>query len=335
MAAFYFYLPPLRKISGGMLVIADLGSHLLHTGANTALVLQNPSPEIGQWLETRYPDLPSVNWESFSPSCEDWWIVPEGWPLALKPGLAARSRCIVYAQNWAFVHGHLPPGVFWRDLPVSFWAVSAPVADFIRDTIGMDAPIVPPAIDPELFYPGDAREDALICWMPRKNRGLAIQTRHILEAIRRKNGAPLPRWIEIDGKKREEVATIMRRSEIFFASGFPEGCPLPPLEAMASGCLATGFGGFGGWDYMRQGLETGFRPYMSTRPVPWGPNGFYAADADVFGAAMALNAALDIRGEPEHSVILKNAAHTASHYCSQNQKKALLEAVEATRRECE
>lgn len=332
MAVFYFYLPPLRKISGGMQVIADLGNHLWHEELNTALVLQNPPPDTRQWLETHYPNLPVVNWDVFSPCREDWWIVPEGWPLALKPGLAARSRCVVYVQNWAFVHGHLPPGVFWQDLPVSFWAVSSPVADFLRETIGVDAPIVPPAIDPTLFYPENAREDALICWMPRKNRGLALQTRNILESIRRKNGAPLPGWIEIEGKKREEVASLMRRSEVFFASGFPEGCPLPPLEAMASGCLVAGFGGFGGWDYMRQALETGFRPSISTRPVPWGPNGFYAADADVFGAAMALNAALDIRGKRGHSVILQNAAHTAACYCAQNQRKALLEAVRASER---
>jgi hypothetical protein len=85
------------------------------------------------------------------------------------------------------------------------------------------------------------------------------------------------------------VAETLRACHIFLATGFPEGCPLPPLESMACGCLVAGFAGFGGFDSMRQIDPGGFAPSVPLRDVPWGGNGCYAADHDVFGAAACLD----------------------------------------------
>lgn len=323
-----FYFPPLRKISGGMQVIADLAAHLVACGCQASLVSQKPPENVQRWLAATHPGVPLELLDNAAPGPRDWWIVPESWPLALKPGLAAGSRCVVYAQSWIYVHGYLPPGVYWPDLPVSFWAVSEPVAQFIRETTGREAPIVPPAIDGSVFYPPDSDESCrgvpAIAWMPRKNRGLAQQTRSILDALRRKRGLPPPEWVEIDGRARDEVADLLRGARLFFSSGFPEGCPLPPLEAMACGCLPCGFAGFGGWDYMRQGLPGGVEPQLALTPRSWGPNGFYVADADVFAAARALDYALGLWNEPACAVILRNAAATAAFYSPAAQKNALL-----------
>lgn len=327
---FCFYFPPLPKVSGGMQVIADLAEHLHDQAFDTALVVQNPPQAISDWLEAYHPTLPVLQFQDFTPQAEDWWIVPEGWPLALRPGLAVqRCRCIVYVQNWAYLHGHLPQGVHWQNLPVQFWAVSAPVAQFIQQTIGRAAVIVPPAIDAAVFHPVPPAPVAkpAIAWMPRKNRGLGQQIRHIFEAILHKNRQPLPIWLEIDGKTREQVAETLQSASIFLATGFPEGCPLPPLEAMACGCLVCGFAGFGGWDYMRQAAPQGFMPNMPLPPRIWGPNGFFCADADVFGAAMALTQTISAAASPAGAVIRANARQTAAFYSPEAQREALLAAI--------
>ena len=41
----------------------------------------------------------------------------------------------------------------------------------------------------------------------------------------------------------------MGESLLFLSFGYPEGCPLPPAEAMASGCLVVGYHGQGGQEY--------------------------------------------------------------------------------------
>jgi glycosyltransferase involved in cell wall biosynthesis len=46
------------------------------------------------------------------------------------------------------------------------------------------------------------------------------------------------------------LAEEFRKSDIYIHTGFPEGLPLPPLEAQASGCVAIGFAGGGGLENM-------------------------------------------------------------------------------------
>ena len=43
----------------------------------------------------------------------------------------------------------------------------------------------------------------------------------------------------------------MHDSLVFLSFGRQEGCPLPPMESMISGCLVVGFDGFGGKEYFK------------------------------------------------------------------------------------
>jgi len=56
--------------------------------------------------------------------------------------------------------------------------------------------------------------------------------------------------LPIDGVNQEVAADIMRRSQIFFSLSNMESFGLPPLEAMACGCLVVGLHGEGGKEYM-------------------------------------------------------------------------------------
>lgn len=256
----------------------------------------------------------------------DVYIVPEGWPNALALGFRAGCRCVVYCQNWAYLFHGLGDGVHWRDLPVEFWAVSDPVAWHMEQVLGTRPPIVRPAIDPDLFLPAPRRldEPPRIAFMPRKNSALAGQVRRIFEE---RNPGVAVEWVAIDGLRREQVAERLRQCAVFLVTGFPEGCPLPPLEAMSCGCLCAGFTGFGGWEYMRQ-MEADFpAPHRyALREVPWGGNGWWVADGDVLGAALGLERALATwRKNPEETRF--GGAWVREAYSSCNQQRELAQCL--------
>lgn len=330
------FIPPLPRMSGGLAVLYRLASHLHRAGHDVALVPRDTAP----CLDDAARELPVVQWESIDLSADDLWLVPEGWINALAPGLKAGARNVVYVQNWAYLLSALPSGVQWPQLDVSFMAVSDPVAWFTRETTGREAVVLRPGIDTNLFHPANTgstdacppRDRVRVCWMPRKNKALAIQIRAILEARLSLappcgSAGPLPvEWVEIHGMQQPEVAAALRSAHIFLATGFPEGCPLPPLEALASGALVVGFAGMGGWDYMRQAMPGGYLPWYPLREVPWGGNGLYAADADVTGAAFALEHAIRMiaAADPRVDTLRQAGLHTAATYDLAAQRDALL-----------
>ena len=242
------------------------------------------------------PDFVGLTWVRASAASiapVDTLLVPEGWPNALIFGLRAGCRTVVYCQNWSYLFHGLEPGVRWRDLPVEFLAVSDPVAWHMEQVLGKRPPIIRPALDTRLFHPPTSRPGGTlrIGFMPRKNKALAEQIRRIFEERNPRTGVE---WISIHGLDRSGVAEALRSCHVFLVTGFPEGCPLPPLEAMACGCLCVGFTGFGGWDYMRQIEPNGYAPHgYALRDVPWGGNGWWSADGDVLGAALGLEKALN------------------------------------------
>ena len=335
----FIFIPPLRHLSGGLAVLYQLADRLHESGHPVWIV---PRAEGAPGLQAcRAPVMP---WDDLQLTSDDIWLVAEGWSNALAPGLKAKARCFVYVQNWAFLFSALPEGVSWRDLEVSFLAVSEPVAWFVKNTLGQDAPVLRPALDLNLFAPApDTRPPAAkglrIAWMPRKNKAAALQVQHILAARR---SLPVPvTWVEIQNKTPAEVAETLRSCHLFMATGFPEGLALPPLEAMACGCLVAGCAGLGAWDYMRQALPGGYLPLCPLPERPWAGGGavdgasagqcpgnaFVAADNDALGLALALEAAGDIAlHQPElYATLQQRGRATAEFYSAANQRQAIAE----------
>lgn len=336
------FIPPLPQMSGGVAVLLQMAENLHNSGHDVCLVWRE-DPGVTYDLNALSP-VPVRHWDNLKLGPEYIWVVAEGWPSALAPGLTNGAQCVVYVQNWAFMLGVLPNNVRWEQLPIRFLSVSDPVRWFVQRHTGMDSQVLRPAIDPSLFYPaldplGDAAAEPLplgppvrIAWMPRKNKALAQQVRHGVEARLLRLFPDRPgltlEWVEIHGRSRSEVAELLRSAHIFLVTGFPEGCPLPPLEAMASGCLVVGYSGLGGWDYMRQAqpdLPFALQPWWPLRPVLWGGNGIFVADADVPAATHAVEEALALlfRGGPELAAWRRNAAATAAAYSTEAQVRAL------------
>lgn len=323
----HVYIPPLPKPTGGVYVLYELADVLLAAGCEVFLCPREGTapPAYTGRVPLRPMATLDQDW-TLGPG--DLWLVPEGWVNALTPGLRAGARCLVYVQNWAYLFSSLPPDVAWDQLSVDFLAVSDPVARYIETTLGRDAPVLRPGIDLDLFTAPDRKPHGLVrvACMPRKNKALLAQITDAFTARRRLLGQDARaevRFTPIDGVSRAEVADLLRQAHVFLATGFPEGCPLPPLEAMASGCLVTGFGGYGGWDYMRQAEGSAawgdYAPWWPLRKAPWGGNGLFAADADVPAAALALAEAVRWweEDDPRLRPTLDNARQTALVYSRQ------------------
>ena len=327
MATFFFF-PPLPSMTGGMYVILTIAKHLHTIGHKSTLVFREYPP----YLDKITPQIPTIHWDKLTLNKDDVWVVPEGWPMALIPGLQSQSRCVVYVQNWAYLHGKLPDNASWEQLPVTMIAVSNPVAFFIKETTGINAHILRPGINLNMFYTPTCKSfksqkrPIRIAWMPRKNKALAHQIQQTIKAkLSSCNSSTSLEWVEIHKKTPEEVSACLKTSDIFLATGFPEGCPLPPLEALACGCLVVGFGGFGGWDYMRQALPNGYTPWWPLENLPWEGNGLYVADADILGTIFALEYAIDLLHSHDEklSYIYLQAEKTVKEYSLNNHYNAI------------
>ena len=324
-------IPPLPRVSGGLAVLYQLAARLRELNLPVALAsMQADAPLLAQHAQAGFSVLP---WgragEGMELTPDDRYLVAEGWPNMLAPGLNAKAHNLVYVQNWAYLFSALPQGVRWQDLPVSFLAVSQPVAWFMEQFGGLNATAtLRPALDSALFRPGPKPGGSVrIAWMPRKNKALAEQIRQISEAALHsaKGNRPGVDWVAIHNLPPEEVARTLASCHIFWCTGFPEGLGLPPLEAMAAGCLPVGFTGFGGWDYMRQALPGGYTPPFAPRPVPWSGNGFFVPDGDVIAAARALLDAIDLvaRKDPALDSLLAQGKRAAAAYSSEEQRQTV------------
>ncbi len=322
----FIFIPPLAKMTGGLAVLFQLAEQIMQSGFQVSLVPRESGRPV---VPPRLTALVTP-WENLDLQPTDLWLVPEGWVNALTPGLHTKARCLVYVQNWAYLFSSLPPNVSWHDLDVSFVSVSRPVAWFVGQSLGKDSPVLQPAVDTRIFSPPlrKPQQPLRVAYMPRKNKALADMIRSVWEARNAMQSKPLElTWLEIHGQSRSEVARLLQTTHIFLATGFPEGFSLPPLEAMACGCLPVGFTGLGGWEYMTQVHEHGWKPWWPVPENEWSGNGFWAPDGDVLAAVLALEQAVDLwkSGGRLLDSVLAAGAQTVQAFSSHQQRKRVEE----------
>jgi glycosyltransferase involved in cell wall biosynthesis len=186
-------------------------------------------------------------------SSEDYLVVPEIYGpriAAMAPGV----RKVIFNQNayMTFRGYSLQP----HDLQTPYTSpevvAALVVSEDNRDYLTYAFPQLRVlrlryAIDPELFafQPHKKRQ---IAFMPRKNPEDVVQVINLLKFRGVLAGYDL---IPIDGRSEQEVAAILRDALFFLSFGYPEGCPLPPAEVMACGCIVIGYHGWGGREYLR------------------------------------------------------------------------------------
>lgn len=109
------------------------------------------------------------------------------------------------------------------------------------------------SIDPAIFHPSSASKSRRIAYMPRRRAEEAAQVLRLLTLRGALNGWEV---IAIENRTEIEVADLLRTVQIFLSFSKREGFGLPPLEALACGCLVVGYSGFGGREFFRPPFAT-------------------------------------------------------------------------------
>ncbi len=293
--------------SGGVKVIYEHVGHLVRNGYPAAVVHlhQGFKPD---WFESDAPVLYCDT--NFNPQPDDLIILPEDHAGFLELFRTVPGRKVVFCQNHFYLFEGMKNTGSWREMGISgVMACSDVVADFI--TTNLDAPAVQTvhcAVSP-LFRPSSHKK-LQIAYMPRKR---PLEAQFIQRLCERMLGPQFPmEWVALDGVPQTAVARTLSESSLFLSLSRLEGFGLPPLEAMASGCLVVGFTGFGGLEYAN------------------GENGFWCAEDDLVACARTLATAVRMVWEksPEVERIVSAAQQTAAAYTVQRQEQELLQAIQ-------
>jgi len=106
-------------------------------------------------------------------------------------------------------------------------------------------------IDDTLFQPGTPKRRQ-IAFMPRNLLDDAIQVINILSIKGLLNGFSV---VPIQDRSEQAVASVLKKSAIFLSFSSQEGAALPPMEAMACGCIVIGYTGRAGKEYFKPGFS--------------------------------------------------------------------------------
>lgn len=281
---------------------------LMGAGIDAAVVHMAPGFR-PQWFTA---DVPVICAEGRLPVTRgDWLVVPEDHPDFFRAIRPVSLPKVVFCQNQFFVFDAIEPTQSWRDFGITeAITVSRQAQAFIREVFAMDAIHIPNAIDPDVFRPARWSDQEFgVAYMPRKG---GWNIRQLMGTIwHRAPELRSVRWIPINNLSETQVAETLRKCRVFVATGFREGLGMPPLEAMASGCLVVGYAAGGGLDYATS------------------ENGNWVPDEDTGALAAKLQSLLhDLAARPDDPrwEAMRNAGFaTARDYSPLRQQQALLD----------
>lgn len=104
------------------------------------------------------------------------------------------------------------------------------------------------ALDPAVYFPPQAQPGRRIAFMPRRR---SKEAAHLLSLLRFRDALKGWEIVEIAGCSEWDAAELMRSCRVFLSLGEREGLGLPPLEAIACGCLVVGFTGYAGAEFFQ------------------------------------------------------------------------------------
>lgn len=239
-----FYITDNAPTPMGGALIARLHVRMLRAnGFNASLLIRRDEAE-----DFFAADVPTLRLTpEFAGDPSDVYVVPEPWNDVLTQLADRPGRKVVFCQNHHYVFYGIGRSLRYEDYGVStVFCCGDVIAAFLRETLGYTrVPVVHNGIDRSLFKPAPKR--AVIAYMPRK---MPVEANFLRETFRRRHPqfARTP-WVSLNGVPQAKVARVLSESAVFVALGRIEGVGLPPLEAMASGCLVVGFTGGGGGEY--------------------------------------------------------------------------------------
>jgi glycosyltransferase involved in cell wall biosynthesis len=248
-----------------------------------------------------------VHGGALNPQTGDVWVIPEGFQNYVEVLKGSPVTRLMLCQNQFYLPFGPNPRAGFAEFGVDgVIATSESIRKFFQDIYGLvDVPLIPCAVDTAVFKPAPTKA-LQIAFMPRKLADEAAFVQAMLWRLHPRH-VQVP-WVPIQGLSQGEAAARMGQSAVFLSLSHRDSFGLPPLEAMASGCLVAGFHGDGGREYMRP--ENGW----------WAETGDWRACVD--GLAAALDAA---QGNPSKVEPLRAAmGETVARYSPERQAAALL-----------
>lgn len=305
-----YYICTLPPKTGGELVNLQTVATLNQLGVR-AVALVNPAAQVG--------DLPgelALPLERMAPNRrfgpDDFVVIPEYYGDAFRHFATQPCRRVVHTQgpfltfrgfdsmqqmNAAGLYAGIACSSFGKQL-------------MLRMGSDLVWQVVTPFVHP-LFHERATPKKLQVAYMPDK-RPKEAPVVHALFRQLYPEFAEVP-WVPIAGMSRKACAEVMAASAVFASFSYLEGLGLPPLEAMASGCLVCGFDGHGGSDYANA------------------ENGLWVREGDHAGFAHAVATALKRAqsGDTETQRQLAAARQTAAAYSQSRFERELLAAWQA------
>lgn len=234
---FLFLCPDVPHATGGVTKIYEFAAALKNAGQDVAVVHQDPQYR-PNWFAT---DVPITGRQNTVVGADDLLVVPE-FMSTLLPQLRGCTK-VILNQN-SFSHGAI---WFQDELVCSIVSTSQYIQRYIQFVHPEIASFtIELGYDRSVFNATNALKMKQVAYMPRR-RG--EDSKRIIQALDRRGA--LIGWtvVAIDGLPAQEVSRVLRESMIFLSFSQREGFGLPPLEAMACGCLVVGFHGLGGAEF--------------------------------------------------------------------------------------
>ncbi len=230
------------QILGGLRTLYRHAEWLADAGRPAAMIAPAGRPT---WFESA---IPVVGSGTLAVMPDDLIVIPESVERYGRGDqlMALPNRKLVFCQNHLYVfHGRGVIGELGQRL-AGVYTSSVTSARALEATFGLPhVPVVPYAIDPARFQPGP--KQLAVATMPRKQPVAGPYIRGAV-AARAPDLAHVP-WLEIDGRSEAETAALLGQAAVFLSLSREESFGLPPVEAMAAGCVVVGFHGGGGRDY--------------------------------------------------------------------------------------
>jgi len=218
-------------------------------GNKTVGMRQYLKQRLSEGLTWPQPDFPEVKF------CEeDFLVIPEIYGLQI-PDIAKGIRKVIFNQNCHLTFQQYPlegksfeSAYHHKDILATL-VVSQHSFEYLKHVF--------PKHRCERIYCGiDA---SLFGYSPHKKKQIAFMSRklrrdakEVINILRFRGVLRDYELVNIDQKKENEVASILKESLFFLSFSNVEGCPLPPMEAMACGCLVIGYDGIGGREYFKE-----------------------------------------------------------------------------------
>lgn len=306
----YLVCPDTDVPSGGVRVVYRAVDHLNEAGIG-AVVVHEQTGFACTWFEHATPVVCAA--QAGPRPGIDLLAIPEVYGPRLGD-IAPGVRKVVFNQNaYNTFHGYepvTPRGRTAYDHPEVSGAicVSDDNAAYLRYAFpDLDVRRITYQLDPALWFVRDAPRRRRLTYMPRKHSDQSLQ---VLNILSQRGALDDVEVMPLDRMSETAVAAAQREALAFLSFGYPEGCPFPPKEAMAAGCLVIGYHGMGGRDYFTH--EHGY-------PVPQGDIVAFARQVEeVLDAHRADPAAMEAKARAA-------AAAISARYTAQAERDSVLE----------